>query len=1014
MLRKLLRTLIIERFRVIWLTLILCLAGLEIYIRTPIELLPKSNPQQYLVAVLNPGEPGGNDTKKIERIVRESASQIASIENVYSEISPQLLVTRISAPQIPTNFTDALRASIAQKFSENEIRKFFQVTALGRESASTIDLMITQKDGTNTSSTEVIPATEIVVKLIPALEQIRGISAVRSQGLPSEDIALRPLPGMLLNASESEIEIAKKISETFRPPSLWEPTPYGTILSERYLPASRIESIPISINSKATQSTTIGNLYAVEKHIDPHAAVVLSNSSTAFLLAIHTTAKADLVQTSLQVKSYLERFNKDSQKYTATIVSDAADYINAAQENVGDNLKWGVILTCLCILIFAQNIRYTAITAISIPVSLALTFPFFEIFSISRNVMSLAGITLSVGVVVDATIAVVDGIDSGMRKGLTATEAAWQSACENFMAVAMTSLSTLAVFVPILFLKGTVGDLFFDLSLTVIISQTIAFLVAVFIVPGLTSAIYEIMNVHFETESDDQTVTENIWSRAFASAVKVLLTRKLFYWSAGIASIALAVIGVAISPPTEFLPKRASHEFRAISPEASESDNSLVMAQRVDETLRKMGAEKRLVLVDSSGLRADFSIPQGKSAELRLMEEFINRGTQPYRTMVSARNPIDVEATNSRDLEFYIPEHLQNRASFKSEVEAIAGVSSARWSSENTALYSRLDTDSFRMLTLPSAPGTAWALWSFSYSKLLLGADIPSHEWERTRQPRLIWREPRDGDTRTHPALNSTIPESREDILTSTLRHAKTSVIVNGETTEGVALKIQGKTVTEVSADLEKIANRHKVQLTWGISKKDADRSIRDLGICFVIATIAIIALLYIQNRSFSVTTVIMCTFIWGLIGSFPGLVIHGESLNASAIVGFILLAGTIVNNGILLMSLVGRSRRAQLAPGLCCLDAVSHRTIPVFITSLTTAVGMLPMVWDTGEGSQMYRALSIVVVYGTMVSTPISLIGIPSIFMILYDIQEAFERIRLRILILFSKNSQETQETIP
>lgn len=1007
LLRKVLLGLITDRLRVTWLTLVLCMAGIIIYAQTPMELLPRSKSEQYLVAVLNPGNPTSMDAKKIDRIIRDKSTQITNVENVYTEISSLVMLSRVASSTAPNNFTDLLRTAIAKEFAENGIHRPFRVTALGQESASAVDLVISSK--TNTAGSE---DAAIQRKLVPALEQVRGVARVELQGIQSEDVVLQPKPGTLLGSGESEISVMQRISQALQPPALLSPTTYGSLLMARQPNAQSIGEFVIPIKQERKLPVRVSDLYEVLPKSLSNAPVVLSDSKVAVLVMIYATNGADLLAMSSEVKNVISKFNSRQENLQAKIVADASNYIAAAQQNVGENLKWGVILTCLCILLFARNLRYTAITAISIPVSLALTFPFFELFSISRNVMSLAGITLSVGVVVDATITVIDGIDDAMKSGAACADAALKSAMENFWPVAMTSLTTLAVFLPILFLKGTVGALFFDLSLTVMISQTIAFLVAIFVVPAITTIIYTALNVRLENSVENDP-SNNVWSRFFAIVVKKTLSNKLIYWFAGVASIALAIGSALIAPPTEFLPRRISNEFRAIIPEASNQGNRNHFAKALDAALVKMGSSNRLVVIDESGLRADFTIPNSKEFSQRAMEEFLNTSAKPYRVIVSNKNPIDVEATNSQDLELFIPTNSKNRQAFKTSLEQLPGVANARFSYENTASQSVIDADGPRLLALPSTPGSTWNMLNFAFGETLIGAEVPSHEHNRDHQPRLIWHLSGVSHAKTHPAIHGVIPEKRDFALTSMEKEPRTSVLVNGEDMESIVIKLRGKTVSEMSSELTQLAKSKNISVTWGIGKSNADESVRGLAICFSIAAMAIVVILLSQNRSMTVTVVIMCTFIWGLIGSFPGLLIHGETLNASAIVGFILLAGTIVNNGILLMELIVRSRKEQIAPSLSCLDAVSHRTVPVLITALTTAVGMIPMVWDTGEGSQMYRALSIVVVYGTVVSTPVSLIGIPSIFMMLYDVREFLEKVRLKLLIHFlSKPLQNSGES--
>jgi AcrB/AcrD/AcrF family len=223
---------------------------------------------------------------------------------------------------------------------------------------------------------------------------------------------------------------------------------------------------------------------------------------------------------------------------------------------------------------------------------------------------------------------------------------------------------------------------------------------------------------------------------------------------------------------------------------------------------------------------------------------------------------------------------------------------------------------------------------------------------------------------------------------------------LGGDFRAKMSVDIDGRPSGAVEADVQALAKDMAIPFEWHPRSAENRDGFLKLLLCLLSAVAIIAAIILFQTRSFAVTMVVLFTFLWGPIGSMPGLLLHGESLSASALVGFILLAGTIVNNGILLVDLIGKNRNTQMEPIAACIQAARERALPVIITSLTTVLGTLPLVFETGAGSQMYRGLAIVVVYGTIVSTPISLYGVPSLFLLLSDLREAVSRRLLRVRI--------------
>jgi HAE1 family hydrophobic/amphiphilic exporter-1 len=998
------RSIIEQRFRLIWMTIACCLIGIMLYERTRVELLPAST-QNSLAIALTSHTPLNRATQALlDGVIRESTSSAGIAKHVRTESSPSRVTAFVSVKENSNTDIEALRGILKANLLKVPTAVDLQIFRMGASSVAVMNLIVTSKQNSKASADFISEAVNN--RIVPRLSQLSSVALVEVTGLPTRQITLRPNPAEVRASGSSLKDLMLATAQLTDAKTSFLTTSFGRInLDSRPSGTKGFENAELPIRGGV--APTVGTVFSLSEEFSENQPMVLQNGRDAILLDIYKSDRASEVDTSRDVRKLIGNLMQNLPNLKITIASDSANYIQAAQDNVMENLKWGIILTCLCILIFVRNLRYTIIVSISIPVSLALSFLFFPMFGVTRNVMSLAGVTLSVGVVVDATISIIDSIDENMAAGFSPIDSAARAVRDNFLPILSTALTTFAVFIPILFVPGTVGDLFSDLSLTVIVSQLVAFAVAILVIPGVTSLLYEVMNINLQNKEPKksaetaETPETNIWSRLFMGATKALTATPVLYWSVSIVLLLVALWSISIAPPSEFLPRRKGDELRAmVGPVTRLSDLSKQQVMhRLDNALRMLDAKRRLIVFREDELRADFTLKQASDSSLLDLEERLSQSVTPYRVRLAYRNPIDPQASNAQDLDLFTTAKTDSkRRAFANKIDEIPGVAHQLWTHDYAARTGHFQTADRRSMALPAPPDQAFALWRYLYADTTVGLERDTGGTQETPRPVVV--KPDEHRPKIHPVLTSPAPDEPSLFLESIAHEPARSNFYDGDPVQKIVLTIRDRTANEVASAIERIARELQTTLLWGEGKEESDRSIQNLGLCFLIATIIIVAILLIQTRSVATTIIILFTFVWGLIGSFVGLVAHRETLNASAIVGFILLAGTIVNNGILLMELVQRQRSKQVPPRDSCLNAVSQRTLPVLVTAFTTAVGMIPMVFDSGEGSQMYRALSIVVVYGTSVSTPISLAAIPCMVMIFNDITEWMGKLKLRIAI--------------
>lgn len=982
-----------ERFRIIFAMFFLSVAGLFVFNQTPRELLPATSEKRFVIVFEHDAPPSAQAVRRWDEAVRATLSQLGAASSTLARVWPGagyiVATPSLRAVEVgPAALENALRG-VAQR---DNFPKQLAVTEVLGGTSKVLDLVVSLGGGDSGALMPLIQGT-----LIPDLMDVPGVRAVNVAGDAKSRVTLTPRADTLLSAQTSLVQLAEGLATSLQGPDIIS---LASALPLWIEPSRRPDGSPSLAHALALPAQTESLRARIEERIQNP---VKMNGQPAVLLEVEKYSNGNDVDISERVRAILARFSTAHRAVKLEVLTDSASYVKAAEANVLSNLWMGILLTSLCIFTFIRSLRFTAIVAAGIPVALLLTFLSLNGLSVTRNVMSLAGLALSVGVCVDSSVSVLESFERNLRDGKQISKAAEESVSENLGAVFLTSLTTLAVFIPILFLSGIVGDLFWDLALTIMTSQLVSFLIAVLLMPAIATVIYGRMSIQGGRTPKMRAQHENILMRL----LRRVLTTPLLYRTAAVASILTTVWAVTLLPPTEFLPERPTPELRAVVDVTRElqPEQAARLLDRLDHAVAGLKGRNRLTRFADGKAVIDFELDASVNANaISPLENAINQAISPFECRIAPRNPLNPQATDGNNLSFFIPAE-RAASKLRAEINRVPGVVHQEWSVDSNSWFAGNSSHALPALAHTLSPTRTRELLKMSYSPLIVGAK------ENVKEGRLspVVLTPPVEHPPSHPATGHTLSsESMRFFIESLNQKGMESLYLDGRPVTQVILTIRGRAASEVSQDVVRIAQEHEIPIEFDENERQNRESLSDLALCLLAATGLIVMILLFQNRSLAMTIIVMSTFVWGAIGAVPGLVLHKENLNASALVGFILLAGTIVNNGIILADVMARFRRRQFSPDACCIEAVKVRALPVLITALTTVFGMVPMVFDVGEGSQMYRGLAIVVVYGILASTPLSLIGIPALFMIANDLQETWEKAVMRAMVALARGRQE------
>lgn len=820
------------------------------------------------------------------------------------------------------------------------------------------------------------------------IERIPGVSEVKLQGSTEDAMGLAIDPVNLarykINASDLVIQAKEKWNLSFFKNS--ENSDPVAILFK--VEKDEVGGLPVQ--------TPVGmkslNQLAPVSDLKRLPLVTFNSGNPAVVLEIIKSPGADTVTIANDALAKIEN-NFKSQKENSQqfkVVYNESEKIQESQDSLFENFAIGIVLNSFILMFFLGSGVGVLVASVVFPTTIFGTFFAMKFLGISINLFSLNGFSLAVGMITDASIVVLESIVKRVQKGENLFEASLHGTNDVGMGVFTSTLTTAGVLLPIAMQKNLSSKLFSDLSLTVVATQIIC-LVAVFsLVPWLCSFTLSASDKKNFVLSGLYKVSSAIVNNMVSCSNYVIanaVRNKKFRYGFPLLVLVISLGAISFMPDTEFLPQVSSRIY-ALSLPLKEKDREEVSrkyaknlsdtfqgSKLVDWNLVQQTSDGIEVLVGyKAAMTKDAILEQLKGRDLASDEvNILPVGPAPagesmgFHGLYFISSKLEHEKrtllTNalcqSKDINFCMgrEQKLLNRYSlFPRNVSMQqAGLTSIESSSQLILPIHSVDLLSFTSFNL-NVP------FYFHYEEALDLLNLPLEikgNW-------LI-------------GLGSLYEKSLSTFDSVRMR-------LNGEEFYPLYFRLKEGTLGKVDQDLHRMMEEKKIDSHYMIGRGQLETMNETFGSmiqALALAGIIVFSILWIQFKSFAQASVIMSTIPLTLGGAILGLVLMNESVNASVMVGFILLVGIIVNNGIFLTE----GTNANLKEGMSVKEAVrlatEERTRPILMTSFATIFGMLPTLLIGGEGSELYRGMAVVNIFGMFVGTLLSLLVTP--ILILY-----------------------------
>ncbi|OPL18043.1 MAG: hypothetical protein AVO35_07750 [Candidatus Aegiribacteria sp. MLS_C] len=854
--------------------------------------------------------------------------------------------------------------------------------------------------------------TLIHEEIEPLFSRLDGVGSAVTVGGRERQINVTVRPEAMMDTGITVSQVVGVLS------AVRNNTPAGRIDSGGLNMSIRIESAFHSIEEieqlvvgmNGTTPVLLRDIATVEDGEAEVLQYVRFNGEPSISMYMNKRSDANTVNVCASIRNQLDEIERDYRGVlTPVILFDQSEFIEMAIGNLGNTAVEASILAFLVLLFFLRSWRGSSIAGLAIPISVFVTFAVMHFTGVQLNLISLAGLALAIGLLVDNSIVVLENIFRHRESGESPIDAAVNGALEVSNAITASTMTTLAVFVPILFVPGLAGQLFKEMVLTITFSLTVSLFVALSLVPLVSSWVRRLVPSHRPgtVPARLQSSVERLEGRYGRLASWAISHKKLVLLStAGAFVLAVLLMGRL---PSEFFPE-SDDGFLMLDIELP-IGTSLEVTDRVvsslEDSVQAIVAPEDLMAVfstvgESEGVMAIFGSSGSNAAMMRIrltpssrrstsMFEYRDRIREALRSMpgvdYSTEGGMAMMGGAAIEISLYGDnlESLYEKAEeIRDGLSAIDGVVDP-----TTSMEDRIPEYSF--VPDPVRMGLS------GVTSRQVAMDV-RYSFQGTEAS--VYRED-DEEFGIHVRLPEEMRDSREDLEYASVlgrpliffgrleQRMISNVITRTDQTRMVTISCDVARGASLGAVASRVMSALRGMDTTGFryemggEMEDQRETFMYLGIAIIVAAFLVYMVMAGQFESFLEPFIIIFTLPLAFIGVALGLFVTSTPLSVMAIVGMLMLAGIVVNNGIVMVDYANQLRRRGMEIAEAIVAAATTRMRPILMTALTTILAMLPLALGLGEGAENWSPMAITVIGGMVVATLLTLVVEPCIYVI-------------------------------
>ena len=867
--------------------------------------------------------------------------------------------------------------------------------------------------------------------LKPRLESLTGIGEVNIFGTPEKQVQIQVNGDKLAAFGMSPMELYQIIGTSS------QSIPLGTIETGKKQIVARfmgetnyidqIENIILKSNGNILRVKDIADVVLTTE--DP-TDVGYFNGKENIVLVIEKASDGSTIDLNNAARKVLENVKSVMPPGTEfNIMLDTSEDIVKSISSIGSSAVQALILATIVLLLFLKNIRATVLISIALPVSVIFTFAFLAMNGTSLNLISLMGLSLGVGMLTDNSVVVIDNIYRHMTELKSPVMAAADDGTtEVTMSVIASSLTTMVVFIPVLFIPGIAREIFRDLSFSIIFSNLAALIVSLTLMPMVASRFLS-NKQNITKEGKIFTTVKEKYLVVITWAVKhriktIMIPLVLFV---------IVIFGFGRFLKIQFMPKQDQGRYSVVAElgKGVDIERAEEVAKKIENIVKiNKNTKTYFSLIQNDTVAVNVEIGKKDTRdesvfeiidEIRPQVEKIPGIRSNLSEDFQMRSPqraveFDIVGPNLDELKILGKQVMAHMVKYPGAVDVTSTVDAGNEEARVVLNREKIRSYGINPVTVGQ-----------TVSYFVLGGDRGDTLTVKTGTEEIdvLIRLPKDKrkDVSDLSNLNIKIGDGQFVKLSdlATIEMAEGSPEINKTDriySVTVSANDGGVGLANIQAEMMKAFNEQNppssISYKWGGDSENLADASTQLGAALAISIFLIYALLASQFENFVFPIIIIGSIPLALIGVVIGLLVTNQPIDVMVMIGIIMLAGVVVNNAIVLIDFIKMTRERGSDRETAVIESCRTRLRPILMTTMTTVFGMLPLAMGMGEGSEIYRGMAITTMFGLSFSTLLTLVVIPIFYTLVEDMNNVVirfvKKIFGKLLSKFPKKKEKTK----
>lgn len=969
--------------------------------RMPIELMPNTSEPMATITIEWDGATPDDVDKMITKKVEDILPNVTGITEYTS-------TSELEKSQINVNFDYGTDVELKVALLQNEINQIkndlpadIEEPRIKEQSSSGRPAIVVSLSGGGTMEMRTFANSS----LEPLIERIDGVSQVLVRGGEEQEVLVEVDPERLENYNLSIQDVIDVLSQSSvnMPGGILregQKELFVKVDGELTTPEQIGDVILKNINGNLLKVSDIANVGMAGKDKD---SILRMAGNDGLSVIIIKTDDGNSIEIGNKVKEVMENLQGSLPLDTKMFVEyDSSISILNSISNVRQTAYIGIVLASIVLFIFLKSISATLVVAMAIPTSIIFTFFLLNAMGISINIISLMGLSLGVGMLVDNSVVVIDNIFRRLTEHkedkVTASRI---GSNEVVLPIIASSLTTIAVFIPIVFQTGIVKQQFGDMSYSITFCLLASFIIAVMFVPMMCSKILKTgKNLAHEGKF------MKYIKRKYVHLLKISLRRRFIVVGAA-AILFIGSLFMAQSLGSRFLPSQDEGRFAVIAslPSGSDINKAETVADILDREAPNIEyANEYSITGDNSDVILNINAGDKSSRDLSMydiMADLRTRFSDVPDADITIVPAFIVRANDINDIEFNLYSDNEKQLEIISEqikekIVNVPGLVDISTSLEGgkpegkfvvdreKASYYGVSVSSIAAMIKNQIQGAKPLSINSDNDEIDVTVKL-TKEYRESTSLVLDTRITLDNgkNIRVSDVADFVIEEGPSQIEKKD-KNRKVTIYANLER----GYDITGAENSIIDA-LEEIGIPDGVTYESSGDGKDMANIFAQLSTTFLFAIFLIYFILVWQFESFVLPLIIVFSVPLSTMGALFGLFVAGKDLDAMVFVGIVMLVGIVVNNAIVLIDFINYRIEAGDSIPRAVVVAGKTRLRPILMTTMTTVLGMIPLAISNGEGAELYNGMAFVVVVGLTIATFLTLFLIPAIYYIIEDMRE-------------------------